>query len=191
MGRETLGEEPERENGPEGVEPDPVHQGGAGGPAHAEDAGADALVHRKRDAAEDDQEEEVHQEEEQGPLDRGIRLGYEVIEKDRIIEEADPVRKEEDDLDMPQDDQHEPAEGDARMHIAQQPVPFPQFDVEKAVAEDVPDILQGGFRSDERQEEPLPVLAGKLQEDPDDADETVSQHEDHPRDKGDDKRMEA
>ena len=30
-----------------------------------------------------------------------------------------------------------------------------------------------------------------IEEDPDDADETVSQHEDHPRDKGDDKRMEA
>ncbi len=51
---------------------------------------------------------------------------------------------------MPQHYQHEPAEGYGRMHIAQQRLPLPDLCMEEAVAEQVPYVLAGGDRIQQR-----------------------------------------
>ena len=191
MGRKALGQQPEREDGPQGIEPDLVQQGWTGRAPHAEQAGADPLDHRQGDAAQDHQQEKVHQEEQQRPLDGGIRLRHEEIEEDRIVEEPDALRQEQHHLHMAQDDDHEPPECDARVHIAQQPVPLPQLHVQEAVTKDVLDVLERRPRRDEGQEETPPVLPRQLEQDPDDAVDAIPQHENHARQERKHERMEA
>ena len=191
MGRKTLRQQTERENGPEGIEAHLVRQGLTSRAPHPEQAGTDALDDCEGNAAENHQKEKVHQEEQQGTLDRRIRLGDKVIEEDRIIEQVDALRQEKDDLDMAQDNQHEPAESNAGVHVAEQAVPPPELDMQETVAEDVPDVFPHRFGRNERQVEFQPVLPGKLRQNPENADQTVPQHEKHPGEKRQDKGMET
>ena len=103
----------------------------------------------------------------------------------------DPLREEQDYLDVAQDDEHEPAERDAGVHEAQQTVPLPQLHVEETVAKDVPDVLEDGFGGDEGKQEPTPVLPGKLEQDADDAERAVAEHEEHAHQEREHERMEA
>ena len=189
--RETLGEQAQREDGPEGIESHPVQQAQARGAPHAHDARGEALDDRERDAAEYQQQEEVHQEHQQGALQGRFRLRHEEVEEDRVVEETDAVRQEEHHLQVPQHDQHEPAEGDAGMHIAQDLVALPQLDVDQAVEEDVPDVHPDVFRGDERQQEALAVRPRQLRDHADHRHEAVAQHEEHPEQERDDEGVES
>lgn len=64
-----------------------------------------------------------------------------------------PVGYVKEDLKMAQHDDHEPAEGNAGMHVPQQLVALPEFYVYEYVAEDVPAVFDDHFGIDERQEE--------------------------------------
>ena len=109
-----------------------------------------------------------------------LRLGDEVVEEDRIVEETNAFRHEEHDLQVPQHDEHEPAEGDARMHVAQDLVSLPQLHVDEAVQEDILDVFPGCYRVHQGQEEPFPVFPGKLEQDDQETDSAVRQDENHP-----------
>ncbi len=49
------------------------------------------------------------------------------------------MRRKEEDFDMPHDDEHEPAEGDTGMHVAQKAVLFPDLDMQQAVGDNILD----------------------------------------------------
>ena len=125
MGGEAFGQQAQREDGPQGIKSYLVQQAQARGAPHAHDAGGEALDDGEHDAAEDHQQEEVHQEHQQRAPQCLLRLRNEVVEEDRVVEEMDAFRHEEHDLQVPQHDQHEPAEGDAGVHIAQDLVALP------------------------------------------------------------------
>ena len=179
MGDEALAKEPQREDGPERIEADAVQQARARGPAHAEKQRCDALDHGKADADQHQQQEKVHQERQHGAGNRRLGLLHEEIEENRVVEGMDPGRNEGEHLDMPYDNQHEPAEGDGGMHEAEQRLALPQLHVNQAVQEDVADVLPDGLRGDERDEKALAVAFRQLVDDPDHADEAIAQHERH------------
>ena len=84
--------------------------------------------------------------------------GYEVSEEDRIVQEFGPVRHIKEDFDVSDDYQHKPSEGNAGVHISQKFVPLPYFQVQKAVAEYVPDVFEQNLGIDQREKESFSVL---------------------------------
>ena len=193
VGGEALGQQAQREDGPEGIKTHQVEQRGPGRAPHPEDTGTHALDHGQHDAAEHHQQEEIHQSEQQRTLDRARPRTFrdEKVEEDRVPDLPQPMRDEQGHLDVPQHDQHEPAKGDAGMHVAQHLVAFPELDVQQAVQEDVLDILPSRYRIDERKQETPPVLRGELHQDLDDPVAAIAQHEDHPEKEGQHKGVEA
>ena len=94
-----------------------------------------------------------------------IKKSGNLIKEYRVIEKFRAVRYIEEYFDMAYDDEHEPAECYAGMHIAEKFVALPQFYMEKAVAEDIPDILCYRLRGDKGYEKLFPVFFRKLQYD--------------------------
>ena len=113
MGGKTLTEESERENQPKGVETYPVKETRLGGAAHSEQKRTETLDNGQSDTTEDKKEEEVHQKEKNRSLDGVLPFCHKEVEEDRIIEETGALRKEEHHLNMSEDDEHEPSEGNA------------------------------------------------------------------------------
>lgn len=74
----------------------------------------------------------------------------------------DSVRSIQEHLYMSDQDYHEPSEGYAGVHIAQQLVSFPKLDMEEAVTEPVPYVLQHDLRIDQGPEETYLVFLGEL-----------------------------
>ena len=188
-GREPLRDPAQREDGPEAVQADAVGEGEFRGAPHPDDAGAEALDDGQGDATENHQQEEVHQEEEERTLQRLVLHFHKVAEKDGVVEPVEPFGDVKDGLDMADDDDHKPAEGDARMHIAQHLVALPEFHVEEAVAEDVLDVLDDRGRGDQQEVELPTVGSRQLDEDLEDAEEAVGQHECHTENERQDKRV--
>ena len=125
MCRKALAEQPEREDGPQGIQADGIQQARPRGTAHAEQAGPDAFDHRQSDAGKNQQQEKVHQEEKHRSLQGNLRLGHKEIKENGIVQQVDAFRDEQPNLQVSQDNDHEPTESDAGMHEAQHPVPFP------------------------------------------------------------------
>ena len=188
---EALGQEPEREDQPEGIQANPVKKRGFCSPAHAEQARAHPFDYGERYAGEYQKQEEIHQEEEDGSSQRGLVLGDEVIEEYRVIEQFDPVGHIDEALYMSEKDKHEPAEGYAGVHEAQKLVPLPQFHMYEAVEEDVLDVLPDGPGRDEGQQESLPVTVVQLEYEPYRPDDAVRQNEYHSYQERDDEGVEA
>ena len=180
VGGESFGEKAEREYRPQRIQAYHVEEARPGGAAHAEQPRAYSLDYREGDAAEDHEKEEVHQEEEHGAFHRAFGLGHEISEEYRVVEQLRPVRRVEQHLDVSDDYQHEPAEGYAGVHVAQELVALPYLHVQKAVAEDVLDVLQHGLRGDQGFQEAPPVLGGQLQKYSCQRDEAVCDDERHP-----------
>ena len=82
-------------------------------------------------------------------------------------------------LDVSDQDDHEPTERDAGMHVSQQFVAFPELDMEQTVAEPFLDVLRHYLRIDEGLEELLPVFRVKFCNYPYGAAKTPQQHEYH------------
>ncbi len=66
------------------------------------------------------------------------------------------------------------------MHISEQFVAFPYFDVEKTVADDVPDVFHHCHRVYQRQEKLPPVIFWQLENDSHESYYAVCQDENHP-----------
>ena len=77
-----------------------------------------------------------------------------------------PLRSIYEYFDMTDKDDHEPSEGYAGMHVAQQFVTFPQLYMEETVAEPVTHIQEHDPGIQQRLEESYPVFLGKLHDDP-------------------------
>ena len=180
VGGESFGEKAEREYRPQRIQAYHVEEARPRGAAHAEQPRAYSLDYREGDAAEDHEKEEVHQEEEHGAFHSAFGLCHEVSEEYRVVEQLRPVRRVEQHLDVSDDYQHEPAEGYAGVHVAQELVALPYLDVQKAVAEDVLDVLQHGLRGDQGFQEAPPVFGGQLQKYSYQRDEAVCDDERHP-----------
>ena len=85
-------------------------------------------------------QEKVHQEEEERPFEGMVRLHHEEPEEHGVVEGRKTVRHEEPGLDMTQHYQHEPSEGDAGVHVAQQRLAFPYLGVQEDIADDVLEV---------------------------------------------------
>ncbi len=92
---------------------------------------------------------------------------------------------------MPEHDEHEPSEGYAGVHVAEELVAFPEFDVKQAVEKDVLDVFEHRGRGDEGQEKLPAVLMAELEYDAHHADQAVAQHEYHSKEEWQHKRIES
>ena len=67
-----------------------------------------------------------------------VGLHDEEAEEHRVVECGQPVRYKHPRLDVSEDDEHEPPEGDAGVHIAQQWLALPYLGMQQDIADDVP-----------------------------------------------------
>ena len=158
--------------------------------SHAEDYGPEPLEDGHTDSGKHIKQEEVHQEKEEPSPQRdmtGIDPDEEPVEN-RIEKAAlrprQMLRDEQCHFEMSQNNEHEPSEGNRRVHVAQKRLAFPDFRMEKAIAEQVLDILQGDLRDEQRLPETTSVLGRNLGQQPDEPGSQPYQHEtdaDHER----------
>ena len=183
VGGETLGEKPQREYQPEAVQSHAVRERRLGGMLHAQGKGTEALEHGQSDTRKHIEQEEVHQEEEHPAPQRSmarIHPDEEPVEdwiEQGSLGNSQPLRDEQSYFYMSEYDQHEPSESDCAVHISQQRLPLPDLDMEKAVEEQIPDVLQCRNRIHEGCPEPQPVVMRNLQQQPDAADRNPYQEE--------------
>ena len=190
IGRKALCQKPQRENQPKAVQGDSVSQRRLRGMTHAEDDGPEPLENRHAHTGKHIEQEEVHQEKEEPSSKRdmtGIDPDEEPVEN-RIEKAAlsprQMLRNEQCHFEMSQDNEHEPSEGNRRVHVAQKRLAFPDFRMEKTVAEQVLDIFKSDIRDEQRLPETTSVLGRNLGQQPDEPGGQPYQHEtdaDHER----------
>ena len=151
--------------------------------SHAEDYGPEPLEDGHSDSGKHIKQEEVHQEKEEPAPQRdmtGINPDEEAIEnriEETSLRPGKMLRNEQGHLEMSEDNEHEPSECNRGMHITQQRLAFPDFGMEKTVAEQVPDILEGNLGDEERLPEPASVPGRNLGHKPEESDSQPNQHE--------------
>ena len=157
--RETLRQKPQREYQPKAVQGDTVGKRGFRGVSHPEDDGPEPLEHRQSYTRQDVQEEEVHQEEEErAPQGRVTRIHPDKVPVEYRIEQttvghAQALGHEQGDLDVPQNDYHEPTESYRGVHIAQQGLPAPNLKMQEAIPEKIFQIPDYRLGDEKRLEE--------------------------------------
>ena len=179
VGGKGFRKKPQREYCPQRILPHKIEETRICRPPHPEHHRTDTLDYRQGDSAEHNQQEEVHEEEYQGAFHGAFGLCHEIPEKDRIIKEFRPVRGVQEDFDMSYDNQHEPSEGYAGVHVAEKFVPLPDVHVDEALQEDVLDVFPERGRSHEGNEEPLSVFRRQLEDDPHHSHYAVRNYERH------------
>ncbi len=188
--RETLGQKPEREDHPKAVQSHPVSQRRFRGVPHPQHDGAEPLEHGHPHSGQHIEQEKIHQEKEERASQchvPGIHPDEKPVEN-RVekpsVRPGKMLRHEQSHFDVAEDNQHEPSEGDGGVHVAKQRLALPDLRVEKAVAEQIPDVLECCLRSDQRLPEPPPVLRRNLGQKPYQSHGQPDQHEtdaDHER----------
>ena len=80
---------------------------------------------------------------------------------------------------MSQDYQHEPSEGNARVHVAEQGLALPYLGVQEDIADDVLEIYDPEPGIDQGEEELLSVRGRQLYDDPDNPYYKIGDDENH------------
>ena len=153
--RKALGQKPQREYHPKAIQSHTVGQRRLRGVAHSQHDGSEPFEYGHSDSGENVEQEKVHQEKEEPAPERhvtGIDPDKEAIEN-RVekpsVRPGKMLRNEQGHLEMSEDNEHEPSECNRGMHITQQRLAFPDFSMEKTVAEQVPDILECNLGDEE------------------------------------------
>ena len=190
VGGEALGQKPQRKNHPKAVESHTVGQRRLRGVAHSQHDGSEPFEYGHSDSGENVEQEKVHQEKEEPAPERHVaRIDPDEEAVENRIEQSavrpgQMLRHEQRHLKMPEDNQHKPAEGDRGMNVAQKRLALPDLRVEKAVAEQILDVLQGYLRINQRLPEESSVLRGDHRQKPEKSHRQPDQHEadaDHER----------
>ena len=141
--RQALGRQPQREDEPEGREGDAVAHHVARGAAHPHRPRPDPLAPGEDDAAQHQQQEQVHDEVEHGLV---FHPGREVAEKDVSLQGHVAQSEVGGRLDPSGDDQQEPPECEAHVHIPQQRIDAEDAAVEQRLADDLADGFERAAR---------------------------------------------
>ncbi len=97
--------------------------------------------HGKNNAAQHNHEKEIHQEKEHRTFQSDIIFRYEIVEENRVVEKIYSPRNKEKYFNMTKKNKHKPSKSDAWMHIAKQPIPFPEFDMQQTITKNISNVF--------------------------------------------------
>lgn len=133
---DAFGQQAGREDQPQHRQGDSVAQYVPGRAVHAHRLRIDTLAESQRHARKYEQQQQIHQEIE----DRLVRqFRGEIFEKDMPMQRNVPEPQVGDRFDPSDDDQQEPSEGQAHVHIAQQGIDLEDAAVQQRFAHHFPD----------------------------------------------------
>jgi hypothetical protein len=133
---DAFGQQAGREDQPQHRQGDSVAQYVPGRAAHAHRLRIDTLAESQRHARKHEQQQQIHQEIE----DRLVRqFRGEIFEKDMPMQRNVPEPQVGDRFDPSDNDQQEPSEGQAHVHIAQQGIDLEDAAVQQRFAHHFPD----------------------------------------------------
>ena len=151
----TFGQQPRREDEPQGREGDAVAEDVLRRAAHPHGTRVEPLAPGQRHARKDEEQQQVHQEVEHGFV---FEARGEVFEEDVALDRHPAEAEIGNRLDPSGDDQQEPPEGERHVHVAQQGVDTEDPAVQERFAHDLADRRKGTPRGQSAQD-PQFVLA--------------------------------